>query len=102
MLRPCEKPVGKASERHEGRCAIMRMAPFIAGLGIYLACPCVSSSEEIETLRTYRAAVRRLALSADGKLLVTVSFRDGKGELRMWDAAVGKLLRTFDVGDLFP
>src|SRR6266568_3315395 len=81
---------------------MMRMALFIAGFGVCLAWPGVGSCDETQTLRTYRAAVRRMALSADGKLLVTASYRDGKGELRIWDAAVGKLLRELDVGGQFP
>jgi len=81
---------------------MMRVALFIAGLGVCLAWPSVASCGETQTLRTYRAAVRRLALSADGKLLVTASYRDGRGELRIWDAAVGKLLRALEVGDRFP
>jgi WD40 repeat protein len=80
----------------------MRIALFIAGFGVCLAWPRFAWCEDTQTLRTYRAAVRRLALSADGKLLVTASYRDGKGELRIWDAAAGKLLRALEVGGHFP
>src|SRR5262249_49592775 len=82
--------------------SMMRMCLFIAGLVVCLAWPPVASCQDTQTLRTYRAAVRRLALSTDGKLLVTASYRDGKGELRIWDAAVGKLLRALEVGGHFP
>lgn len=46
--------------------------------------------------------MRRLAVSAEGELLVTASYRDGKGELRIWDAAVGKLIKALEVGGHFP
>src|SRR5262249_53638656 len=82
--------------------SMMRMCLFIAGLVVCLAWPPVASCQDTQTLRTYRAAVRRLALSTDGKLLVTASYRDGTGELRTWDAAVGKRLRAVEAGGNCP
>lgn len=81
---------------------MMRIASVIAGLGVCLVWPCVPSCEETQTLRTYTAGVRRLAISADGKLLVTASYRDGKGELRIWDAATGKLVHALEIGNHYP
>jgi WD40 repeat protein len=52
------------------------------------------SSKEQAVLSEHRGAVNRVAFSADGKSLVSSSFRDGVphryiGEVKLWDATTG-------------